>query len=320
MLAVLIENSGSKARLILKEQAKPRLLDQQLLVKVHAFALNRADLLQRFGHYPPPPGESSIPGLELAGEIVRVGRQVSQFKPGDNVYGLVGSGAYAQYCVVHESLATCIPSHWSFATAAAIPEALTTASATLDLARLAKGENFLIHAAGSGISTMAIQMGHIIGANISTTVSSDEKGRLAALLGADTIINYRNNDFASVLSAKSIDVIIDYLGGEAFAKHLHLLRERGRLVQIATMYGRNTNLDLLTLMQKRLQISGFILRAQSLVEKIGLWHNAHQRWFPELLAGNLRPIIDRIFPFAAIEDAQQHMLDNKHFGKIVITM
>ncbi|KTD51744.1 quinone oxidoreductase [Legionella quinlivanii] len=305
---------------IVKEKI-PAINDHQVLVKVKAIALNRADLMQRQGKYPPPPGESAIPGLEAAGEVVAIGAKVTRFKPGDTIYGLVGSGAYAEYCPIHQLLAEKMPPDWSFEYAAAIPEALTTANATLfELGNLSSQETMLVHAAGSGITTMAIQMAKLTQVNVLTTASNSSKAEQAIGLGATQVINYRQEDFAELIASDSLDLVLDYMGGEYFNKHLKLLKPSGRLIQIASMLGRNVELDLTTLMRKRLKIEGFVLRSQSITEKIYLWQAAHKRWGFALQSRALKPVIDSIFQFSEIEKAQQHMLDGKHFGKIVISL
>lgn len=212
-------------RLEIVEGKIPSIQVEQILVKVHATALNRADLMQRQGKYPPPPNESAIPGLEVAGEVAALGTGVTRFKTGDRIYGLVGSGAYAEYCPVNQFLAEKMPSDWSFEYAAALPEALTTAHATLfELGNLSSRETMLVHAAGSGITTMAIQMAKLAQAYVFTTASGAVKAEKAIALGADQVINYRQEDFASAISADSLDLILDYMGGEYFAKHIGLLK------------------------------------------------------------------------------------------------
>ncbi|MBA3536370.1 MAG: NAD(P)H-quinone oxidoreductase [Tatlockia sp.] len=319
MRAIAIENPGPESRLIISEQEIPVCGKEQLLVHVKATAINRADLMQRQGKYPSPPGESTIPGLEVAGEVVAIGEHVNAFKVGDRVYGLVGSGGYADYCCVHQKLAAPIPSNWDYGYAVAIPEALMTAHATVFLlGKLKKNENFLIHAAGSGISCFAIQMAKYKGARVVTTASSDEKIKKAKNLGATRVINYKTEDFAALVEEQSIDLIVDFVGGPYFPKHLKLLKQKGRLVQIAGMLGHQVECDLIPIMRKRLRINGFVLRPQSIPEKAALWKSAHKQWATPLLNKEIQPIIDSEFKFTDIEQAHAHMKSSAHFGKIVI--
>jgi putative PIG3 family NAD(P)H quinone oxidoreductase len=321
MRSIEINNPGPESRLIISEQEIPVCGKEQLLVRVKATAINRADLMQRQGKYPSPPGESTIPGLEVAGEVVAIGKQVKGFKVGDRVYGLVGSGGYADYCCVHQKLAALIPASWDYCYAAAIPEALMTAHATVFLlGKLKKNENFLIHAAGSGISCFAIQMARHKDAQVFTTASTEDKIEKAKRLGATTIINYKIEDFAALIEEESIDLIVDFVGGSYFPKHLKLLKQKGRLVQIAGMQGHLVECDLVPIMRKRLRINGFVLRSQSIPEKAALWKSAQKQWSAPLLNKEIKPIIDSEFKFTDIEQAHAHMKSSGHFGKIVIRM
>ncbi|MFT4058637.1 MAG: NAD(P)H-quinone oxidoreductase [Legionella sp.] len=319
MYFVLIKNPGSHSRLILEEGPTPEYKENQLLVRVKATALNRADLMQRYGKYPPPHGECDIPGLELAGEVVAVGSQVTQFKAGDRVYGLVGSGAHAEYCIVDAALAHHIPKSWDYDFAAALPESLVTVYASIfHLGELRAGQTLLIHGAGSGIASLAIPMAKQAGAKVITTVGSDIKIEKAFALGADQVINHRTHDFEDLIPEQSIDLILDFIGGDYFNKHLHLLRLKSKLIQIACLNGSTVECNLALLMRKRLQIIGFVLRSQTIEEKACLWKAAHEQWFPLLEQKKIMPIIDSEFPLAEIETAQQYMQSGKHFGKIVL--
>jgi NADPH:quinone reductase len=316
-----IEHPGPKSHIIVKEGPKPAFSNTQILVQVKATALNRADLMQRQGIYPPPPGESDIPGLELSGIVVAIGSEVKSFKVGDRVYGLVGSGAFAEYCAVDASLARIIPAQWDFVTAAALPEALTTVFGSIfKLGQLRANQTLLVHGAGSGIASLAIQMAKLIGAKVITTVGDNEKIAKAKALGADQVIEYSTQDFDQLIMESSIDVILDFIGGDYFNKHLLLLKTNGRLVQISTLKGHRVECNLSLIIRKRLQINGFILRSQPLAEKAHLWALAHKQWDHYLQEKRLYPIIDTIYPFAQMEDAQEYMDSGKHFGKIVVTI
>ncbi|PWY56204.1 quinone oxidoreductase [Legionella qingyii] len=319
MRYVHIENPGPHNRLIIENGPKPECSKSQILVHVKATALNRADIMQRYGKYPPPPGETEVLGLEVAGEVVAVGTNVTQFKLGDKVYGLVGSGAYAEYCPVEASLAQHIPDTWNYTLAAALPESLTTVYATLfDLGKLKSGQTLLIHGAGSGISSLAIQMAKLSHAHVITTVGSDDKVAKASKLGADQVINYRKQDFEDLIEDHSVDLIVDFVGGDYFDKHLHLLKPKSKLIQIACLKGSRVECNLALIMRKRLQIIGFVLRSQSLEEKIKLWDEVHKTWIEDLRAKKLTPIIDSEFKLEQIEGAHQHMQSGAHFGKIVV--
>ncbi|WP_454785773.1 NAD(P)H-quinone oxidoreductase [Legionella sp. WA2024007413] len=319
MRYVHIENPGPHNRLIIENGPTPEYSKSQILVHVKATALNRADIMQRYGKYPPPPGESEVLGLEVSGDIVEVGANVTQFKPGDKVYGLVGSGAYAEFCPVEASLAQHIPDTWNYALAAALPESLTTVYATLfDLGRLKPGQTLLIHGAGSGISSLAIQMAKLSQAHVITTVGTDDKLEKARKLGADQVIHYRKQDFEDLIEDHSVDLIIDFVGGDYFNKHLHLLKPQGKLIQIACLKGSSVECNLALIMRKRLQIIGFVLRSQALEEKNKLWTEVHKAWIEDLRTKKLTPIIDSEFKLEQIEAAHQHMESGTHFGKIVV--
>ncbi len=319
MRYIHIENPGPKNHLVVMEGPNPNYNDSQILVRVRATALNRADLMQRLGKYPPPAGESDIPGLEIAGDIVAVGSAVNQFKPGDRVYGLVGSGGYAEYCPVEASLAYHIPQGWSYTLAAGLPEAFTTVYATLfDLGSLQSGQTLLIHGAGSGISTLAIQMAKMTGAKVITTAGDLYKIEKAQALGADQIIHYKEHIFEDLIEEQSVDLVIDFIGGNYFNSHLRLLKPQGKLIQIACINGSIVECNLALIIRKQLQITGFVLRPQSLKEKTRLWKSAHQQWFNLIQNNLLKPIIDTEFSLEQIEQAHEYMQAGKNFGKIII--
>ncbi len=319
MRYIHIQNPGQHSRLVIENGAQPKYTNTQILVYVKATALNRADLMQRYGKYPPPKGELDIPGLEVAGVVVAVGSKVTQFKIGDKVYGLVGSGAYAEYCSVESTLAHIIPKGWDYSLAAALPEALTTVHATLfDLGKLKPGQTLLIHGAGSGIASLAIQIAKHINATVITTVGHTDKIEKARQLGADQIINHTTQDFEDLIAEQSVDLILDFIGGDYFNRHLHLLKPQGKLIQIACIKGSTVECNLALIMRKRLSIIGFILRAQTIKEKARLWKLAHQTWQDALAKKEITPIIDSAFALEQIEEAQHYMQTGAHFGKIVI--
>lgn len=319
MRYVHIDNPGSHSKLIIENGPEPQCGESQILIQVKATALNRADLMQRYGKYPPPKGETDIPGLEVAGDVVAIGSKVTQFKPGDKVYALVGSGAYAEYCPAEAALAQKIPQNWDYTLAAALPESLITVHATLfELGQLKSGQTLLIHGAGSGIASMAIQMAKHIGAKVITTVGSASKIEKALALGADQVINYKTQDFEDLIADHSVDLILDFIGGDYFDKHLHLMKPQSKLIEIACLKGSTVECNLALIMRKRLQIIGFVLRSQGIEEKALLWKAAHHTWFAALEKKQIKPIIDSEFTLEQIEEAQQYMQSGMHFGKIVI--
>lgn len=318
MQAIEIINPGSKSRLSVKQIEIPQCNENELLVKVSATAVNRADILQRLGKYPPPKGAPITPGLEIVGEIVTIGDNVNRFKKGDYILGLVAGGGYAEYCIVHAELAIAVPKNYSDIEAAALPEALVTAHATLfEIGQLQSNETLLIHGAGSGIASLAIQMAKLVGARVITTVSTKNKAEKALALGADNVINYKNCQWADAIQ-QPVHIIIDFIGGDYFSQHLMLLEPKGRLVQIACMAGHRVACSLLPIIQKSLHIEGFVLRSQSIEEKTTLWQSVIERWMPMIVQGKLKPIIDSVFNLGDIEQAHERMLNNHHFGKIVI--
>ncbi len=319
MRYIHIENPGPHSKLILSTKAAPECRESQILVQVKATALNRADLMQRRGMYPPPVGESDIPGLEVAGDVIAVGSKVDQFKIGDQVYGLVGSGGYGEVCPVEASLAHYIPVNWDYSQAAGLPEALTTVYATLfDLGELKADQTLLIHGAGSGISSLAIQMAALSKAKVITTVGDASKIDKAIALGATQVIHYKENDFEDMIEEQSVDLIIDYIGGDYFNKHLHLLKPQGKLIQLSCIKGNTVECSLALLMRKRLQVNGFVLRAQSIHEKAKLWKSAHKHWYDLLSSKQVVPVIDSEYRLEDMEQAHQYFQSGKHFGKIVI--
>lgn len=325
MQAIKLTNHGGPEVLQITECPQPVAGAQQLLLKVHATALNRADILQREGKYPPPSGESDIPGLEVAGEVVAIGAQVDNFKTGQRVFGLVGSGAYAEYCLLDQAMAMTIPEDWDYTQAAAVPEVFLTANETVfELGQLCAGEKILIHAGGSGVGTAAIQMACHTGAQVYITAGSAQKIAKTQALGATAGINYKTQDYAEEImqltADEGVDVVEDFIGQDYFTRNLAILKPQGRLIQVAVMSGRNVSLDLSLLMAKRLQIKGFVLRSQSLAQKRMITRRFHDRWLPLLIDGVIKPVIDTVFPFNMIQDAHRYLQANKNFGKIVINM
>lgn len=323
MKAITLSQYGDPDVLHLSEVPLPTPGAQQLLVKVHASALNRADILQRQGKYPPPPGESEILGLEIAGKVVRQGAAVTGFKPGQRVFGLVGGGGYAEYCLLDHQMAMLIPQHWSYTDAAAVPEVFLTANETIfELGQLQAKETILIHGGGSGVGTAGIQMASYWGAQVFITAGSQSKINKAIALGAEVGINYKLDDFShkilDLTHGLGVDVVIDFIGAKYLSRNLAVLKEGGRLIQVAVMSGRLAEIDLGLLMNKLVQIKGFILRKRHLAQKRIITKRFKQRWLNLLEKGKINPVIDSIFPMTQIQAAHHHMQASKHFGKVVI--
>ena len=323
MKAVTLKAFGGPEVLQVGEVPTPTPGADQLLVRVRATALNRADTLQRKGAYPPPPGESEILGLELAGEVESWGAAVTGAKKGQRVMALVGGGAYAEYCLVDKDMAMPIPDGWSFTQAAAVPEVFFTANETIFvLGNLQPGESLLCHAGGSGVGTAAIQMAHHAGAKVYFTAGSQEKIDRAMALGADAGINYRTHDFAEEIKrltqGKGVDVIEDFLGASYFARNIASLSTQGRLVIVALMGGSKTEIDLSQIQRRRLAIFATTLRARPLPEKRKVTRRFMERWLPPLVQGRLKPIIDSVYPLEKAAEAHRRMDGNENFGKIVL--
>jgi putative PIG3 family NAD(P)H quinone oxidoreductase len=325
MKAIVLNGSGGPEVLTLGEAPRPEPKPDDLLVRVRATALNRADTLQRRGLYPPPPGDSELLGLELAGEVAGWGSAVTGFREGQRVFGLVGGGGYAEYALLDQRMAMPVPDGWSWEQAAAVPEVYFTANETVFvLGGLQRGETLLVHAGGSGVGTAAIQMAHHIGATVYFTAGSPDKIERAMALGAAAGINYKTQDFVEevqrLTGGKGVDVVEDFLGAAYLAKNVAALKTTGRLVIVATMGGTKCEIDLNLLMRKRLAIFGSVLRARPLEEKRLVTRRFLERWMEPLAQGKLKPIVDSTFPLAQARQAHERMESNLNFGKIVLTV
>lgn len=323
MRAIIIEKFGGAENLRIGDYPTPNPAAQEILVAVKATALNRADLLQREGKYPPPPGESEILGLEMAGTVEAVGAGVEKWRPGDRVCGLLAGGGYAEYAVIHEDMAMPIADDLDFAAAAAIPEVFLTAFQALYwLADLQPQEKVLIHAGASGVGTAAIQLAKMANATILITASAG-KHEICRQLGANFTIDYKQEDFAAKVReyAEGVDVVIDFIGAPYLQKNLDVLRADGRLVQLAMMGGAKVEaLSMVPILRKRLKIMGSTLRARSLDYKIRLTRDF--RLFAEkaLAIGMLQPVVDKVFDWQEVAEAHRYMEANKNQGKIVLTI
>ena len=323
MKAVIVKKPGSAEELEIGEVETPVPKEDELLVKVFAAAINRADILQREGKYPPPAGASEILGLEIAGEVYSAGSKVKKWKKGDKVFGLLPGGGYSEYAVINELMANPIPSGLSYEEAAGIAEVFLTAyQAIVWHSKLQSDEKILIHAGASGVGTAAIQIAKLIGAEIFITASK-EKHNICRELGADHTIDYKSEDFAESINELThnggVDVIIDFVAGPYFSRNLKSLRRDGRLVMLATLGGgKADDADIRQILVKRLTIIGSTLRSRSVEYQVRL--NRDFMLFSEekFEKGLLKPVIDRVFDWKDASDAHLYMEANKNTGKIIL--
>jgi NADPH2:quinone reductase len=325
--AIVIPEYGGPEVLALRELPDPAPGPDDLLVRVRATALNRADVLQRRGLYPQPGPrpEHEIPGLEFAGEVEAAGARVLDFSPGDRVMGLLSGGGYAEKIVVQHRLASPVPESLTFEQAASVPEAFITAHDALVQCGFSTGETVLVHAAGSGVGTAAIQIAKVMGASmVLGTAGSAEKLDAARELGLDVGIDYRSESFADRVAeatgGRGVDVVLDFIGASYLEANLRALAEKGRMIVIGLMGGFSGDLPLGVLLQKRLQIRGTLLRARSLEEKAAATRAFEKAVLPHLATGRIRSVVDRVFPLAEAADAHRRMESNANFGKIVLRM
>ncbi len=324
MQAVMISRPGPPEVLTIGETNPPAPNAGEVLVRVRAAGVNRADVLQRQGRYPPPPGiREDIPGLEFAGEVEESGAETGGWKTGDRVMGLVSGGAYAQYVTCPSRLLIRVPSEMTFIEAAALPEVFITAyDALFKRLQICSGESLLIHAAASGVGTAAIQLARCEGVRVFGTASLKSKLDALPELGLDLPINYREQSFSEeVLKAtrgKGVDAILDLVGGSHFAHNLDSLAELGRMVVVGLVGGSKADMDLSLLLRKRLTIIGTVLRSRTLVEKARLIADFEAHAGPLLDSGAIRPVVDRVFPLSLACQAHIYMESNQNTGKIVL--
>ncbi len=323
MKAIVIQTEQENHPLVWQHVPAPTHANNEVLVDVYAAALNRADLMQRAGSYPPPPGTSDVLGLEVAGCITAVGANVMDWNVGDRVCALLPGGGYAEQAVVPVSMLMPIPPDWSYEQAAAVPEVFLTAFVNLFMeANLQAGETLLIHGGASGVGTAAIQLAAKTGARVLVTAGTDEKVARCKELGAELAINYKMQDFAEAVkihtAGAGVDVILDMVGAEYFARNLALLKQKGRIVFIAALSGTQTTLNLGILLRRRLRLIGSVLRGRSLAEKEAIKEAFMARFWSLLEQGTIQPVIDSIFPIQQAEEAHNRMAANKNIGKIVL--
>ncbi|TXL73405.1 NAD(P)H-quinone oxidoreductase [Vineibacter terrae] len=296
----------------------------EVLIKVAAAGVNRGDMVQRQGHYPPPPGAPDTPGLEVAGEVVALGAGVARWRPGDRVCALVAGGGYAEYCLAHASHTLPQPKGLSAVEAASMPETVMTVwTNVFDAGRLQAGETLLVHGGASGIGTTAIQMARALGARVFATAGSVEKCATCEKLGADRAINYRTQDFVAAVNAftdgHGVDVILDMVGGDYIERNLAAAAPLGRIVWIAFLKGSRAEINLAPMMLKRLTLTGSTLRGRRIEEKAAIASAVEARIWPLIEAGQVKPVIEATFPLADAAKAHVLMEAGTHTGKIILT-
>jgi NADPH2:quinone reductase len=320
MKAIIITEPGPASVLQLQERKIPAVGPEDVLIKVKAAGVNRPDVSQRQGVYPPPPGASlDIPGLEIAGIIEECGPRVSRWKKGDRVCALLTGGGYAEYASVPNGQCLPIPGNLSFVEAAGLPETVFTVwHNVFQRAGLKPGETLLIHGGSSGIGITAIQLAAAIGSKVVVTVGSEEKGRKCAELGAAEWINYKVQDFEHAFADEGVDVILDMVGGSYFDKNLNILKAEGRLVYINAMNGNLVQLNISKMMRKRITLTGSTLRSRDSAFKSALATDIEEHVWPLLLNGKLKAVVYKTFKLSEAAEAHQLMESSTHIGKIIL--
>ena len=324
MNAIVYDGHGDSGVVRMERRAIPQPDVGEVLVRVHAAGVNRPDILQRAGNYPPPPGASDIPGLEIAGEVIANGPSSGTLVPGQRVMALVSGGGYAEYCVVPVPQALPVPDRLEDTEAAAVPETFFTVwTNVFQRCRLSGGETFLVHGGASGIGTTAIQLADARGARVFATAGSDSRCRACESLGAERAFNYHRDDFVALAreltGGRGIDVILDMAGGETIPRNIRLLAPEGRLCFIAFLSGSRATVDFASMMMKRATITGSTLRARSVNEKGDIAAELEREVLPLLESGRVSPVIHATLPLAEAARAQD-ILDDDHVGKVVLTM
>lgn len=325
MTIVDVAKPGGPEALVLAQRPVPEVGADEVLVKVAAAGLNRADILQRRGHYPSPPGAPSHPGMEVAGTVVAVGSGVTEFRKGDAVCALVQGGGYSQYCAVPVAQVLPIPGKLTFIEAASLPEAYFTVWSNLyEFARLQAGERLLIHGGSSGIGVCAIQLATALGSKVYATAGSDEKCRFCEQLGAQRAINYKSEDFVAEIAVATqgagVNVVLDMVGGSYLPRNIQVLAPEGRLVVIATQGGVQAQVDLLRVMLYRLVITGSTLRSRPVDFKRQIKAKLLQHVWPLIEQGRIRPVVDKVFALAQAPQAHAYMESSAHKGKILLSV
>jgi NADPH2:quinone reductase len=325
MTVIGISKPGGPEVLVPETRSVPAPGPDEILVKVAAAGVNRPDVAQRSGSYPPPPGASDLPGLEISGEVVAVGSHAKKHKIGDKVMSLVAGGGYAQYCIAQDAQAIAVPSTLSMTEAGAVAETLMTVwHNVFERGGLKSGETLLIHGGSSGIGTMAIQLAKAFGAKVIVTVGSKEKADACLKLGADHAINYKTQDFVTEVKTatggKGVEVILDMVGGEYVDRNYDAAAVDGRIVQIALLGGGKATINVGKLMVKRLNHTGSTLRPRSNADKAAMVAAIEAKVMPLFREGRIKPLMDSSFPLEKAADAHRRMETSEHIGKIVLVV
>jgi len=323
MKAIVVDECRPGHPLHWREAPDPTCGPGEVLVDVHATAVNRADLLQRVGQYPPPPGAPPYLGLEMAGIIAAVGADAGRWKPGDRVCALLAGGGYAEQVAVPQEQLMRLPDGWDFTCGAAIPEAFLTAHVNLFMeAQLRPDETVLVHGGGSGVGTAAVQLARQAGCRVLATAGNDAKIARCLELGAEFGVNYREQEFADAILARAdgVDVILDIAGAGYLESNLRLLKTKGRLVFIALLTGREARIDLGTVLGKRLRLIGSLLRSRSVAEKGEIVRDFSRRFWPLLESGRIGPVIDTVLPIVRAAEAHRILEENRNIGKVVLVV
>ncbi len=323
MIAIEIREPGEPEVLVPVERPKPVPAAGEVLIKVAAAGVNRPDVFQRRGRYPPPPGASDIPGLEVSGTIEAIAADVHDWRVGDSVCALVAGGGYAELCAAPAPQCLPVPRGLDLVTAAAIPETFFTVwTNVFERGRLQPGESILVHGGSSGIGTTAIQLAHARGSRVFATAGSAEKCAACEQLGAERAVNYREADFVAVIreltAGRGVDVVLDMVGGDYFQRNIDALGLEGRLVEIATLHGVKAELNIQTIMQRRLTITGSTLRARPVADKGAIAAALRQHVWPLLESGAVKPIVHATFPLRDAAEAHRMMESSAHIGKLLL--
>lgn len=324
MRYVGFDEPGGIDVLKMKEGAIPQPQADEVLLRVHAAALNRADTLQRTGFYVPPPDQSQIMGVEVSGKIVALGEEVTDLQIGDRVMGLVNGGGYAEYCTMHRDQAVVMPDSLAFSDGAALPEACYTIHETMiQRGQLQAGQTVLVHAGASGMGSMALQMARYLGARALFTTSTEEKHQKCLQLGGDVGILYKDEDFVARVmeetQGRGVDLVIDFVGASYFDRNVEVLAPDGRLILVGILGGYLGEVDLLPLIMKRIHVIGFSMRGQSQAAKSQIVARFQQHWIEPIAQGALKAVVHSTHPLERVADAHREIEANRNIGKILLT-
>lgn len=323
MKVIEVPQPGGADVLVFGERSTPEPDSEEVLIRVAGAGMNRADIMQREGKYPPPPGASDLLGLEVSGTVVALGKDTENLSIGNKVCALVAGGGYAEYCLAPASSCLPVPDRLDIVEAGAVPETFFTVwTNVFTRGNLSKGESILIHGGSSGIGTTAIQLAKAFGATVLTTAGSDKKCHRSIELGADIAINYKEKDFVeevlNITGGKGVDVILDMVGGSYVPRNLKCLTMEGRAVIIATQGGLKSEINILPIMMKRLTLTGSTLRGRSVEQKAAIADELREKVWPLLENNTVYPVIDSVFPVEQVKKAHLHLESGQHIGKIVL--